>query len=250
MGLGSTVTDYSSKNNRRGLMGHRTLAQAVGPAIALLLSVSSCAASTSIPSPPGATPSKTAATTTEPTPTSTTSKPEQTPIASNKDKELETWLEYVRDKTVSFTDKSDKELVSIATGLCNRMRTGELYEEVAYDITSAGYSKRYTSDMSLVFGTGMVDFCPEFEFPNLESGDAATLTRLREVAPSIAHNSDSAILSQARDACPAVSRGPNGGAATVQEARRAWGLDQGYKFIFISVLHNCGQYLDNVIASK
>ena len=256
MGLRGTVRNYSRINNRRRFVGNPTSAQAVVAAMLLMLSVSSCAAympapqPTSFPSSQTAAPSKAAASAEEPAPASTPSKHDQTAAASNKDKELATWLEYVRDKTISFTDKSDEELTSIASGLCNRMRNGELYEEVAYDITSASYSKRYTSDMSLVFGTGIVDFCPEFDFPDLENGDAATLTRLREVAPSIAHNSDSAILSQARDACPAVSRGLAGGAATVQEARRAWGHDQGYRFIFISLLHNCGQYLNNVVASK
>lgn len=70
------------------------------------------------------------------------------------------------------------------------------------------------------------------------------------VAPTIAKNPESAILDQARTACPSVSEGPARAAATIQEARRAWGQDQGYKFIFISVLNYCSNSLNNVVANK
>lgn len=129
------------------------------------------------------------------------------------------------------------------------MRGGDLFEEVAYKLVAAGLPAPYQSDMQLVLGTGTVQFCPEFQ-PTSGTGDAAILQRLRVVAPTIAANPDSAILNQARSACPAVSKGLAGGAATVQEARRAWGQDQGYKFIFISVLNYCPGHINNVIENK
>src|SRR4029453_7869735 len=103
--------------------------------------------------------------------------------------------------------------------------------------------------MQLILGTGTVQFCPEFLIDS-GTGEAAILKRLRTVAPIIAHNPDSAILDQARTACPSVSEGLAGAAATIQEARRAWGHDQGYKFVFISVLNYCSIHLDNVMANK
>ncbi|TQJ35576.1 uncharacterized protein DUF732 [Arthrobacter sp. SLBN-122] len=133
--------------------------------------------------------------------------------------------------------------------MCDRMRDGELFEEMAINLVAAGLPATYQSDMQLVFGTGTVEFCPEFR-ATTGTGDDAILKRLREVAPTIAANPDSAILGQARSACPAVSKGLAGSAATVQEARRAWGQEQGYKFILISVLSYCSSQINNVIASK
>ncbi|MDP9883115.1 hypothetical protein J2W21_000605 [Sinomonas atrocyanea] len=145
--------------------------------------------------------------------------------------------------------ETDDEVISTAKKMCDRMKDGELFEEVAYDIAAKGLPKAYQSDLQLIFGTGTVEFCPEF-MADSSTGDDAILDRLRTVAPTIAGNPDSAILSQARSACPAVSKGPAGGAATVQEARRAWGRDQGYKFIFMSVLSYCSTYLNNVVVNK
>jgi hypothetical protein len=146
--------------------------------------------------------------------------------------------------------QTNEEIVASAKKMCDQMRDGDLFEEVAYSLVFTGLPQPYQKDMQLIFGTGTAQFCPEF-LSDWEIGeDTAALKRLREVAPGIAHHADSAILDQARTACPSVSEGRAGAAATVAEARRAWGNDQGYKFIYISVLNFCSGSIDNVIANK
>lgn len=198
-----------------------------------------------------AAPTSTAEPAATPTSTSAVSQPTQTPVAAKVDTGEATWLEYVRSKAVSGTVRvqTDDELVASARKMCGQMRDGELFEEVALNLANIGLPKPYQSDMQLIFGTGTVHFCPEFQAA-LGTDDVAILERLRTVAPTIAANDDSAILSQARTACPSVSRGPAGAAQTIQEARRAWGHEQGYKFIFISVLSYCSSSIDNVLANK
>ncbi len=203
-----------------------------------------------------ATVAATAESTTTPTTTPTTSRAaspsSQAPVASKADTRNAAWLEHVRNRAVSGTvqGQTDEEIVASAKKMCDQMRGGELFEEVAYNLVVTGLPKPYQTDMQLIFGTGTVQFCPEFLIDSGSGDDAAALKRLREVAPSIAHNADSAILDQARTACPSVSEGPAGAAATVAEARRAWGHDQGYKFIYISVLNFCSGSINNVIANK
>ncbi|BCW36068.1 hypothetical protein StoSoilA2_21240 [Arthrobacter sp. StoSoilA2] len=171
--------------------------------------------------------------------------------AAKTDNDKIVWLEYVRGKAVSKTilGQSDDELLASAKAMCERMRGGELFEEVAYSMFALGLPETYQTDMTLIFGSGAAAFCPEF-LAKTGTGDDAILERLRSVAPGIAHNPDATILAQARSACPSVTRGPAAAAATVQEARRAWGHEQGYKFIFISVLNYCSSGLNNIIASK
>ena len=189
--------------------------------------------------------------TSPPKTTSAVSPSSQAPVAVKADTGKAAWLEHVRNRAVSGTVQSqtDDEVVASAKKMCDQMRGGELFEEVAYNLVATGLPKAYQTDIQLIFGTGTVQFCPEFLIDS-GTGDAATLKRLREVAPSIAHNADSAILGQARTACPSVSEGPAGAASTVAEARRAWGHDQGYKFIYISVLNYCSGSINNVIANK
>lgn len=196
-------------------------------------------------------PTATSVPTSTPKTTSAVSQSSQAPVAAKADTGKAAWLEHVRNRAVSGTvqGQTDDELVASAKKMCDQMRGGELFEEVAYNLVATGLPKPYQTDIQLIFGTGTVQFCPEFLIDS-GTGDAATLKRLREVAPSIAHNADSAILDQARTACPSVSEGPAGAAATVAEARRAWGHDQGYKFIYISVLNYCSGSIDNVIANK
>lgn len=186
-----------------------------------------------------------------PTTTSAVSQSSQAPVAAKADNGKTAWLEHVRNRAVSGTvqGQTDDEIVASAKKMCDQMRGGELFEEVAYNLVATGLPKPYQTDIQLIFGTGTVQFCPEFLIES-GTGDASTLKRLREVAPSIAHNADSAILDQARTACPSVSEGPAGAAATVAEARRAWGHDRGYKFIYISVLNYCSGSINNVIANK
>ena len=205
-------------------------------------------------------PATTATVTAEPTatsvPTSTpktssaVSQSSQAPVAAKADKGKAAWLEHVRNRAVSGTvqGQTDDELVASAKKMCDQMQGGELFEEVAYNLVATSLPKTYQTDIQLIFGTGTVHFCPEFLIDS-GTGEAATLKRLREVAPSIAHNADSVILDQARTACLSVSRVPSA-AATVAEARRAWGHDQGYKFIYISVLNYCSGSINNVIANK
>lgn len=196
-------------------------------------------------------PTSTAGPTATPTSTSAVSQPTQTPDTAKADTDKAAWLEYVRNKAVSGTVRAqtDDELVASAKKMCGQMRDGELFEEVALNLGNAGLPKPYQSDMSLILGTGAVQFCPDF-LAISGTDDEAILKRLRSVAPAIAENPDSVILSQARSACPSVSRGPASGAQTIQEARRAWGHDQGYKFIFISVLGYCSRSILNVVANK
>lgn len=207
-------------------------------------------------SAPATTVSVTAEQTATPVPTSTpkttgaVSQSSQAPVAAKADTGKVAWLKHVRSRAVSGTvqGQTDDELVASAKKMCDQMQGGELFEEVAYNLVATGLPKPYQTDIQLIFGTGTVHFCPEFLIDS-GTGEAATLKRLREVAPSIAHNADSVILDQARTACPPVSHGP-GAAATVAEARRAWGHDQGYKFIYISVLNFCSGSINNVIANK
>ena len=176
----------------------------------------------------------------------------QASVAAKADTRKAAWIEHVRNRAVSGTvlGQSDDEIVASAKKMCDQMRSGELFEEVAYNLVAIGLPKPYQTDMQLIFGTGTVQFCPEFLIDSGTGDVAAALKRLRAVAPSIAHNADSAILDQARTACPSVSEGPAGAAATVAEARRAWGQDQGYKFIYIAVLNFCSGSIDDVIANK
>lgn len=161
------------------------------------------------------------------------------------------WLEYIREKAVTRTilGQSDGELLSSAKGMCERMKRGELFEEVSYSLVTLGLPKPYQADMTLIFGSGTAAFCPEF-LVQTGGGDDAILERLRTVAPGIAHNPDATILAQARSACPSATAGPAQAAATVHEARRVWGNEQGYKFIFISVLNYCSSGLNNIISNK
>lgn len=177
------------------------------------------------------------------------SSPSSSTARTNDDKSF--WLEYIRDKAVTKTilGQSDDELVSSAKGMCERMKRGELFEEVSYSMVTLGLPKQYQADMTLIFGSGTAAFCPEFLIQT-GGGDEAILDRLRTVAPGIAHNPDATILAQARSACPSATAGPAQAAATVHEARRAWGNEQGYKFIFISVLNYCSSGLNNIIANK
>lgn len=196
-------------------------------------------------------PTSTAGPSATPTSTSAVSQPTQTAAAAKVDTDVAAWLEHVRNKAISGTimAQTDDELVASAKKMCGQMRDGELFEEVALNLASIGLPKPYQTDMQLIFGTGTVQFCPEF-LATIGQDDEAILERLRAVAPGIAHHPDSLILSQARSACPSVSRGPAGAAQTIQEARRAWGHEQGYKFIFISVLSYCSSSIDNVLANK
>lgn len=193
--------------------------------------------------------------TSEPTPTpKTTSAPSQSsqaPIAAKADTGHADWIEYVRNRAVSGTvrGQTDDELVASAKKMCDQMRGGELFEEAAINLVATGLPEPYLTDMQLILGTGTAAFCPEF-LAGSGTDDAAILQRLRTVAPTIARNPDAGILDQARTACPSISEGPAGAAATIAEARRAWGHDQGYKFIFISARYYCPTQLDNVMANK
>jgi hypothetical protein len=198
-----------------------------------------------------AAPTSTAVPAATPTSTGAVSQPTQMPVTGRAHAGEAAWLEYVRNKAVSGTVRAntDDELVASAKKMCGQMRDGELFEEVALNLANIGLPKPYQSDMQLIFGTGTAHFCPEFQAaPGTD--DVSILERLRTIAPTIAENSDSAILSQARTACPSVARGPAGAAQTIQEARRAWGHEQGYKFIFISVLSYCSSSIDNVLTNK
>lgn len=182
--------------------------------------------------------------------TSAPSQSSQAPIAAKADTGHADWIEYVRNRAVSGSvrGQTDDELMASAKKMCDQMRGGDLFEEAAINL-GAGLPKPYETDMQLILGTGTAEFCPEF-LAGSGTDDAAILQRLRTVAPAIAHNPDAAILEQARTACPPISEGPAGAAATIAEARRAWGHDQGYKFIFISARYYCPTQMENVIAKK
>lgn len=183
--------------------------------------------------------------------TSAPSQSSQAPIAAKADTGHADWIEYVRDRAVSGSvrGQTDDELVASAQKMCDQMRGGDLFEEAAINLVATGLPKPYQTDMQLILGTGTAAFCPEF-LAGSGTDDAAILQRLRTVAPTIAHNPDAGILEQARTACPSISEGPAGAAATIAEARRAWGHDQGYKFIFISARYYCPTQMENVIAKK
>lgn len=161
-----------------------------------------------------ATVSVTAESATTPRATPTTAKAaspsSQAAVAAKADTRKAAWIEHVRNRAVSGTilGQSDDEIVASAKKMCDQMRGGELFEEVAYNLVATGLSKPYQTDMQLIFGTATVQFCPEFLIDSGTGNDTAALKRLRTVAPSIAHNGDSAILDQARTACPSVSEGP------------------------------------------
>lgn len=228
---------------------HWTLsALSVGAVTFIMPFMAACSGPITTTAPP------TATTTTSATPTVTstsTATASPTPSATAALTGDALWVDYVRQHTVSATvmGETDEELISSAKKTCDQLRDGELFEEAAYKLVSAGLPKTYQDDMSVILGTGTAKFCFEF-VPNSGTGDNVVLERLRAVAPIIAGNPDDAILSQARSACPAVAKGLAGGAATVQEARRAWGHDQGYKFIVIAVFNYCPTYLNNVIENK
>lgn len=175
----------------------------------------------------------------------------QAPIAAKAETGHADWIEYVRNRLVSGSvrGQTDDELVASAKKICGQMQAGDLFEEAAINLVATGLPKPYQADMQLILGTGTAAFCPEF-LAGSGTDDAAILQRLRTVAPSIAHNPDAVILEQSRTVCPSISEGPAGAAATIAEARRAWGHDQGYKFIFISARFYCPAQMEKIIAKK
>lgn len=169
---------------------------------------------------------------------------------ADADTKAAAWVEYVRNRATTLGNKADDDLVSTARAACADLSSGQIFEEVVHKLTTRGLPKAQESDQILVLGTGIVQFCPEYQPDSTGDSTADFLAGIRAAAPSIAHNSDSAILSQARTACPNAKEGPAGGAKVVSVSRKAWGHAEGYKFAFLSVAHFCSGALDNIAVNK
>lgn len=190
--------------------------------------------------------------TTTPTMSTEASSTVGAPVAASKKAEPETaaWVEYVRNRATTLDNKTDASLVSKAQDICDELSDGKMFEEAVYDITSKVLPAAQQDDQILLLGTGIARFCPEHQ--RASTGDSTNdfLTSIRASAPSLAHNTDEAILSQARSACPNASEGPAGGAKVVSVSREAWGNVEGYRFAFLAVSQFCSGALDNIVANK
>lgn len=174
------------------------------------------------------------------------------PAASESlDPETAAWVEYVRNRATTLGSKTDADLVATAEGTCDELAGGKMFEEAVQDVIGKGLPKTVKDDQLLLLGTGIANFCPEYQVKSTGDSNADFLIRIREMAPSIAHNTDEAILAQARSICPNASEGPAGGAKVVSVSREAWGHDEGYRFAFLAVTQFCStQALNNVAVNK
>lgn len=161
------------------------------------------------------------------------------------------WVEYVRNRTTTLRNDTDAGLVATAEGICDELSGGKMFEEAVGDVISKGLPKTLKDDQLLLVGTGVANFCPEYQIESTGDSTADFLVRIREMAPSIAHHSDEAILAQAQSICPNASEGPAGGAKVVSVSREAWGHAEGYRFAFLAVAQFCStQALTNVAVNK
>lgn len=174
-------------------------------------------------------------------------------VAASKGVEPETaaWVEYVRNRATTLGSKTDASLVATAEGICDELSGGKMFEEVVHDVSSKVLPKAQEKDQILLLGTGIARFCPEHQRASTGDSTADFLARIRESAPSLAHNTDEAILSQARTTCPNASEGPAGGARVVSVSRKAWGDVEGYRFAFLAVTQFCSSAaLSNIAVNK
>lgn len=171
-------------------------------------------------------------------------------VAKADDARTSAWVEYVRNRGTTLASKTDESLISTARQACSTLSDGALFEEVVYELTSKQLPQAQEKDQILVLGTGIVQFCPEYQPKSTGDDTADFLTKIRAAAPTIAKNPDSAILSQARMECPSVKEGPAGGAKVVAAAREAWGNNDGYRFVFLSAAQFCSGALANIAVNK
>lgn len=170
--------------------------------------------------------------------------------AVEKDKAAAAWVEYVRNRATTLSSKSDEDLILIARTACSSVDDGQLFEEVVFDLLGKELPAAQEKDQILLLGTGIASFCPEYSPERTGDETVDFLANIRNAAPSIAHNSDDAILSQARTACPTAKEGPAGGAKVVSVSREAWGNKEGYRFAFLSISNFCSDALGNIAVNK
>jgi hypothetical protein len=185
-------------------------------------------------------------------PTAEASATAEVPVAATATAVPETaaWVEYVRNRATTLANKSDGSLVLAAQGICEELSDGKMFEEAVYDITSKVLPAAQQNDQILLLGTGIARFCPEYQRVSTGDSNKDFLASIRESAPSLAHNPDDAIISQATSACPNASEGPAGGAKVVSVSRKAWGNVEGYRFAFLAVSQFCSSALGNIAVNK
>jgi hypothetical protein len=170
--------------------------------------------------------------------------------SKSTDRGAAAWVEYVRNRTTTLASKTDDSLIAGARKTCDSLTGGQLFAEAVYDVTAKRLAETQQSDQILALGTGIAQFCPEFSPSSTGDDTADFLASIRAAAPSIAHNTDAAILAQARMVCPSVKEGPAGGAKVIATSREAWGFTDGYNFALLATAQFCSGSLDNIVLNK